>query len=508
MITTFAATPITVKDEAVLFAFDDHSIPLQDNLFLTFKQVQKHPANPVLRAGPPGSPDDRGCIIYGSVLPVGGKLRMWYLAWPRAETAPEESGRPMAYAESADGMHWERPNLGLVEWQGSRDNNLCLIEPSIWPVDDYLCVMHDPDDPDPARRYKLGYIFRAPASALRPVGNDPHRLAPVMATAVSPDGLHWQLVRPGEMTIAEKFEVSGIYKFGGMYHASGQQLNPWAWLPDGRKCGRVMTVYQSADFEHWSSARSLAFVRPGYVPRTPSEGEEVHMGAGFWNRGNVLVGLYGLWHGATNATTWPQDRLGGVRLDLGLVVSNDGLHFREPAPDFAVIPRGDYGEWDCIGMLQGHAFANMGERTCIWYSQWDTTGGGHLEEIGLGTLRRDGFAHFSRYHAFAEGHFVTCALQADGPFRLSLNADDVSSASPLLVELLDEQVRPIADYTAADCLPVTESGLRVPVRWRSREMIPGLAGRFKVRVILAAGGEEQQKVYAVYLREGEQDVRD
>jgi hypothetical protein len=414
----------------------------------------------------------------------------------------------MAYAESTDGVHWERPTLGLVEWQGNRDNNLCRIEPDIWPVDDYLCVMHDPDDPDRARRYKVGYIFRALASELRPVGNDPRRLAPVMATAVSADGLRWQLVRPGEMTIAEKFEVSGIYKFGGMYYAAGQQLNPWAWLPDGRKCGRVMTVYQSADFEHWSSARSLAFVRPGYVPKTPSHGEEVHMGAGIWNRGNVLVGLYGLWHGEATASTWPQDRLAGVRLDLGLVVSNDGLHFREPAPDFAVVPRGDYGEWDCIGMLQGHAFANLGERTCVWYSQWDTTRGGHLEEIGLGILRRDGFAHFSRYHAFAEGHFVSCSLQADGPVRLSINADDVSPRSPLLVELLDEQNRPIAGYTAADCRPVTESGLRVPVRWQEGERITGPAGRFKVRVILAAGGEEQQKVYAVYLTQGEQDVRD
>ena len=177
MITSFAAAPIAVKDEAVLFAFDDHSIPLQDNLFLTFKRVQKHPANPVLRAGPPGSPDDRGCIIYGSVLPVDGKLRMWYLAWPRAETSPEACGRPMAYAESSDGVHWERPGLGLVDWNGSRDNNLCLIEPGIWPVDDYLCVLHDPDDPDPGQRYKLAYIFRAPASTLRPVGNDQRRLA-------------------------------------------------------------------------------------------------------------------------------------------------------------------------------------------------------------------------------------------------------------------------------------------------------------------------------------------
>ena len=26
--------------------------------------------------------------------------------------------------ESTDGIHWERPNLGLVEFEGSRDNNI------------------------------------------------------------------------------------------------------------------------------------------------------------------------------------------------------------------------------------------------------------------------------------------------------------------------------------------------------------------------------------------------
>jgi len=45
-----------------------------------------------------------------------------------------------------------------------------------------------------------------------------------------------------------------------------------------------------------------------------------------WNRGNVLLGIYGQWHG---------DRSGDrhlVTMDLGLVLSNDGLHYRSPFP--------------------------------------------------------------------------------------------------------------------------------------------------------------------------------
>ena len=30
----------------------------------------------------------------------------------------------LAYARSKDGIHWEKPSLGLVDWRGSKENNL------------------------------------------------------------------------------------------------------------------------------------------------------------------------------------------------------------------------------------------------------------------------------------------------------------------------------------------------------------------------------------------------
>src|ERR1700757_5245423 len=66
-------------DPHILFAFDDESIPWRDNLKLTMVPAEKHPANPVLRCGPEGSPDYGHAVIYGTVLHIGGKFRMWYL---------------------------------------------------------------------------------------------------------------------------------------------------------------------------------------------------------------------------------------------------------------------------------------------------------------------------------------------------------------------------------------------------------------------------------------------
>jgi len=142
-------------DEAVLFSFDDHAIPWRDNVAVTLVRAEKHPANPVLRRGPAGSPDHGHAILYGSVLYEGGKFRMWYLGMFETEIkAGQAPGwwRPMCYAESDDGVTWTKPELGLVDFNGDTKNNICLIEsevPSLAKVNDFLTVIHEPDDPDP-----------------------------------------------------------------------------------------------------------------------------------------------------------------------------------------------------------------------------------------------------------------------------------------------------------------------------------------------------------------------
>lgn len=48
-----------------------------------------------------------------------GKLTMRYKCW-----GPDPA--KSCYAESRDGIHWERPNLGLVEYDSSTDNNISV----------------------------------------------------------------------------------------------------------------------------------------------------------------------------------------------------------------------------------------------------------------------------------------------------------------------------------------------------------------------------------------------
>ena len=67
--------------------------------------------------------DGYGTLLYGTVLREGATLRMWYLATPRSDSSrPGDAQklkffRQVAYAESSDGIHWEGPDLGLVEFR-------------------------------------------------------------------------------------------------------------------------------------------------------------------------------------------------------------------------------------------------------------------------------------------------------------------------------------------------------------------------------------------------------
>ena len=45
----------------------------------------------------------------------------------------------------------------------------------------------------------------------------------------------------------------------------------------------------------WSKLKALSFARPGQLMDPPVAGLQTHMGAGLWNRGNVLVDGAGHW---------------------------------------------------------------------------------------------------------------------------------------------------------------------------------------------------------------------
>lgn len=491
-------------DERVLFAFDDQSIPWQHNLKLTLVPATKHPDNPVLKRGPEGAPDHGHAVIYGTVIKVGDKFRMWYLGMFEAELKSGNAPgwwRPMCYAESADGVHWTKPELGLVDFNGGKRNNICLVEGepySMTRVNDFLSVLHDPADPDPARRYKASYIAHVPYDDIKGgmsnLGTRERRTCAAVC-ATSADGLRWKIEgdRPSNAG-AERFEVSSLYRFGDFYYSTGQLISPWTWRADGSDAGRVMLAYRSPDFKNWSKAKAFSFARPGQLTNPPVAGQQTHMGAGLWNRGNVLVGLYGMWQDAPAPPPKGASHLLGVHINLGLIISNDGIHFREPVPDFEVISRGKDGEWDDVALLQGHAFVNEGDKTMIWYSHWDTGAKLKNMDIGLATLRRDGFGFLSRKEDDNDAEFVTTTFMTGANDKLGINVDGIAADAPLTVELLDHLDKPVPGWSAT----ITANGTRKTIAWPDGPSLP--AGR-KVVARVKFPVNSKARVYALYVSE-------
>jgi hypothetical protein len=477
--------PHLALSELVLFPFDDYSIPFQNGVEL---QLISH-STPcgrtkiVLGLGDEQAPDSRQVVYYGAVHRVGDELWMWYLGQGDEEKWFER----VCFAKSKDGLVWEKPNLGLVEYKGSTENNLVDLNQGSHHVQACV-VLYEPDDPDLQRRFKM--VFECDKYEKR------------FAVAYSADGLTWH--ESPNNPVGRWFEMAGATQFNGCYYLTGQGGNHHGGL-------RQLVTYISYDFENWSEA-SCVGLRRGYSVHQPrpfgsNAGEQVHLGAALWNRGNILIGFYGQWHGHISNDR----RL--LTMDIGLAITNDGLHYREPIPDFPIVAAAEDG-WGLPprghtavhfpALIQGQGFENVGDQTLFWYAPWpeqDSNG------VRVATWARDRLGYFhtfrgSRMRSIHEAHFVSAPIDLEGKAaRLLLNVDGITEQSGVSVEILDEKFNNVPGYNAESCLRLTESGLEQAVCWREQESISHIASPIRVRVNFTGLRPEDVRLYALYLRE-------
>lgn len=494
-----------------LFAFDNVSIPFTQNLKLKMRSPKRHPLNPVVKRGKPGTCDSWAVQFYGSVIREKGKYRMWYVAVGDDRLkrgVPRSSPWRVAYAESVDGIHWTKPNLGLVEYNGNRNNNLVLMEPRLGTVN--VKVLFEPDASDPSRRYKMGAHVWFPKNKVR-LGT--------LAPYASKDGLRWKLLmktKPVNAELPQKdmvlpafhFEpVGGLYKWDGLYYLSGQNAIP----AERPYHGRVVREYVSPDFVNWSQASAVGFVRNAQHkllgPGRSREGEQNHEAVSVWNRGNVLVGICGFFHGAKE---WKD-----VTVDLGFVVSNDGVHFRQPIDEWVFLKRGKDGAWDQGGVLQGQGFENIGNETFIYYGAWDPRnwqGSPPRGGVGIATLPRDRFAdlvvdestqgkgNYQMTRTVSE--FITAAvnLKGDGPQRFFLNAAGLSDDAQLKIELLGHSTIPLPGFSGKNAALVSKNGFQTPIAWKGKTRVDGLPKRVRLKVTFVGKQKSKIRFSAIYAK--------
>ncbi len=132
-----------------------------------------------------------------TVIKDGGMYRGWEAPFTTSGNPPGQQN--FLYYESSDGLNWKRPKLGIVDFSGSKNNNIVNILGT-----DGGSVFIDPSAPA-SERYKLiaegafsadvsDAFFRRRPDAWDP--KRPHKAGEAttgVKGAVSTDGLHWKM---------------------------------------------------------------------------------------------------------------------------------------------------------------------------------------------------------------------------------------------------------------------------------------------------------------------------
>ena len=174
------------------------------------------------------------------------------------------------YAESADGIHWTKPNLGLFEFNGSKDNNIVLMgegTEAFAPFRDLnpACT--------PDARYKALAVWCKSTGAQG------------VAAYKSPDGIHWS--RLGDTAVITKghFDSQNL-AFWDTERGRYVEFHRWYKLYPGSDVEvRDIMTGTSTDFVNWTEPRELEY--PGsppedlYTSQVVAYGRAPHIFMGF-----------------------------------------------------------------------------------------------------------------------------------------------------------------------------------------------------------------------------------
>ena len=127
-----------------------------------------------------------GVQVYGSVFLDGGRYRMWYNCAPEVPTRANFCH--VGYAESSDGVRWEKLVLGIDPFADTKETNLLNL------YRHFPSVMIDSSEPDPpiATRPRVSSPAaghrKGAASIRRPASTPPIRptvcAGPIMSTSL------------------------------------------------------------------------------------------------------------------------------------------------------------------------------------------------------------------------------------------------------------------------------------------------------------------------------------
>ena len=319
-------------------------------------------------------------------------------------------GREMAicYAVSKDGIQWEKPELGLVEFEGSKQNNI------VWRGPHGAGVFKDLRDPDPARRYKT--LFKGGR----------------ISVASSADGIHW-----GKAILCPEADVAGDTHNNALWAPTlGKYVGiTRTWGEQGRQVARI----ESDDFLKWTKAK--------VVLEGLDKGHQTYAMPVFFH-GGVYLGLV--------AIIYPKED----RVWTELTWSPDTLQWNRVCPGTPLIANSEKEmayDWGCV--YAGAYPVFLEDETRIYYGGSDWHHGNWRNGfLCMATLRPDGFASYGPIESNKPALITTTAVVCTGD-KLRLSAD-VPEGGSIKVTVLDRQNKELAEGE-----PIARTVTDAVVRW-------------------------------------------
>jgi hypothetical protein len=477
-----ATVGVVLMGPAVAAAADGPiSVGGQKQLFIDHKFIASS-KNVSLRVNPPAKrpgaviesdkPWDAFKVIWLSVAEDGNLYKMWYQAFDGDQWGGGKSR--LCYAVSKDLLHWEKPELGIITYQGSKQNNIV--------VDDLVngSVLVDPQA-KPEQRYKLIYTQH-------PAWDD-------VFVVCSSDGTHWTM--PGTKVAKIHADTQHVVfwdtriKKYVVYFRPDDPLrmvdpipsDPPVVAPKTIRPGRMVARLELDDLvKPWPTSDARMVLTAD--ERDPEDSDiYTHYPLQYPYAADAYFLFPMIYqHFRPGETTVKNDGLN----DVQLAASRDGIHWmrydREP-----YVRRGLPGDPDS-GQVQScwPTVFRRGNYLYQFYTGWPFTHGGFRkltpeerkhnwgrEHIYLTVQRLDGFV--SADAPYDGGWLVTPTIVFDGR-ALQLNID-VAAMGEARVEIQDADGKPVPGYELAKCKRILFNDPAYTESWEQKSDVAELAGK-------------------------------
>ncbi len=500
--------PVNISNQVQLF-IDNHMVEMVNFVTRTLHQPKKYDQNPIMQKDKPWEivPYFRTNTWNVCLDPQEKHYKCWYedlgLDHDLFLGRRDASGDPIdasfhdacnhryLYAESADGIHWDKPELDYRVIDG-RKTNICLGDKDFGKVHAWSILL-DPLDDDRSKRFK-GIMWHEQTGFIDSSIRAVH----------SADGRHWTPYeqplefgactdRPlGDVIIVTADPISGEYcldtraigmcqrtfnpklpatkAWGEPYHPD----DPW-----GMSKRRVFST-TSRDFVHWTMLDETV------VPDDVEDKlDDEFYGLTRFRIGDLYVGFLDIFHRTHNTKT------------VHLVCSRNGHDWNRVHRGEPFLNLGPEGQWDCYmvetcnqpiflddeiriyygGANLHHDWWEQGQREGLDVPEAQPGFGGGQMGLGLSTLRPEGFVSIDA--TVREGILVTRPFISDGT-RLTVNVE-CGSKGYFDAELTDADDDVVPGFERLSCDTFRGDSTRHVVAWNAKAALP--------RQILAKGAK-------------------